>query len=383
MSFTLRKYQQEAVDAGVNFFQTKDKKNAIMVLGTGSGKSLIIANIAKELNAPILILSPTQEITVQNYEKYISYGYEAGIYSASVGRKDIQNVTFAMIGSIITKISLFQHYEYLIIDECDTVNAKGGQYERFIKNLGAKVCGLTASPYRLSTDGWGGSQLKFLTRTRPRIFDKLIYYTQNRDLFNQGYLCKLKYYSIPGVDADKIKSNSTGAEYDEKSLQSYYETINFPASIVRVVSSLMRVRKNVLIFTRFINEAQYLADTVPGVRIVTGETPTKERKQLLSDFKAGKVKAVANVGVLTIGFDYPELETVVIARPTMSLRLYYQMIGRTIRPHATKQESWVIDLGDNLRFFGKVEDMEIKNEGGDKWYIDSNGKKLTNKYFER
>lgn len=381
--YILRPYQNESVDAGVDFLLNKKKENGVIVLPTGSGKSLVNANIIKKLGEPTLVLQPSKEILEQNLAKLRSYNFNPAVYSASLGKKDISEITLATIGSIVNKPELFKQFKYMMVDECDLINSKGGMYEKFISSVPMKILGLTATPYRLSTDGYGGSMLKFITRTRPKTFDRLIYYVQNKELFDAGYLAKLKYYSIPGFDSSKIKVNTTGADYLEASLQKYYTEINFPASIIRVVSSLLKVRKNVLVFTRFVNEAEYLVANIPEAKIITAETKKKERAQLIKDFDSGVLKCLVNVGVLTVGVDFPKLETVVIARPTMSLRLWYQMIGRSMRIHPDKIESWVIDMGDNLRLFGRVEDMMIENEGGNKWYISNNGRKLTNQYFER
>lgn len=381
--YILRPYQNESVDTGVDFLLNKKKENGVIVLPTGSGKSLVNANIIKKLGEPTLVLQPSKEILEQNLAKLHSYNFNPAVYSASLGKKDISEITLATIGSIVNKPELFKQFKYMMVDECDLINSKGGMYEKFISSVPMKILGLTATPYRLSTDGYGGSMLKFITRTRPKTFDRLIYYVQNKELFDAGYLTKLKYYSIPGFDSSKIKVNTTGADYLEASLQKYYTEINFPASIIRVVSSLLKVRKNVLVFTRFVNEAEYLVANIPEAKIITAETKKKERAQLIKDFDSGVLKCLVNVGVLTVGVDFPKLETVVIARPTMSLRLWYQMIGRSMRIHPDKIESWVIDMGDNLRLFGRVEDMMIENEGGNKWYISNNGRKLTNQYFER
>lgn len=114
---------------------------------------------------------------------------------------------------------------------------------------------------------------------------------------------------------------------------------------------------------------------------MTGETPKKERERILEDFKSGKIKVIVNVGVLTTGFDFPELETVVLARPTKSLALYYQMVGRAIRPHPNKPEAWIVDLCQNYRRFGRVEDMKITRYQTEKWFVESKGKQLTNVYM--
>ena len=126
--FTLRPYQIESVDAGVNYFKSKSNKNAILILPTGSGKSVVIANIIAPLEGKTIILQPSKEILEQNFAKYINNGYKASVYSASAGQKRVDQVTFCTIGSIINKKHLFEGLEHIIIDECHLVNAKGGMY---------------------------------------------------------------------------------------------------------------------------------------------------------------------------------------------------------------------------------------------------------------
>lgn len=369
MAYTLRPYQQKAVDAAVAFFKSSARENAIEVLPTGAGKSLVIANIALGLGLPVLVFQPSKEILEQNYAKLASYGLvNCGIYSASFNRKEIARVTFCTIGSVIRHLSDIQGFKYAIIDECHTVNARGGMYEEMISKLGFKVLGLTATPYRLYQT-MDGSMLKFLTRTRPCIFSKVIHVTQIRELLNAGFLAKLNYYQLQKIDTSRLVLNSTGNDYTDRSLLDEYRRSNFADSLENVVTRLMRVnRTRILVFTRFVDEAAYLASKVPNTAFLTGETPKAEREQMLADFKAGKIHCLANVGCLVCGFDYPELDTVVIARPTRSLSLYYQMIGRAIRPYPDK-EGWIIDLCGTYKIFGKVENLEIRCEGRYKWAI--------------
>lgn len=384
MSFILRPYQNEAVSAGVEFLTGKKKYHALEMLPTGSGKSLIIANIVKELQAPTLVFQPTKEILEQNYDKYLSYGYPASIYSASMGQKQVSDITFATVKSAINNADLFKHFKYLLIDECHLVNPKEGVYKQFLNSVShIKTLGFTATPYRFSMDGYGGPMLKFLTRTRPNVFKELVHYTQNKTLFDQGYLAKLKYYDMQGFDRAKLKLNSSKSNYDDKSVQDYIRNIDFPKQIIRVVNRLAETRKNVLVFCAFINEAEHVARNVPGAVIITGTTKKLEREIIIRDFKAGIIKVIVNVGVLTTGFDYPELETVVIARPTLSLSLYYQMIGRCLRPHPFKEFSMIVDMCGNIPIFGRVEDLWLDKEPDSKngWFISSQGKQLTNVYY--
>lgn len=106
--FKPREYQTEAINAGLDFFNDKKKYNAFEILPTGSGKSVVIANIANQLEGRTLVFQPSKEILEQNFKKYISYGNRAGIYSASAGHKFIEKVTFATIGSVIKKKHLFK-----------------------------------------------------------------------------------------------------------------------------------------------------------------------------------------------------------------------------------------------------------------------------------
>lgn len=376
MEFQLRDYQVDAVRAGVEFMLDPRRKNGIMILPTGSGKSLVISGIAKELNTPVLVLQPSREILEQNLAKFHSYGIRPGIYSASMGRKSIAPITLAMIGSIagnknrVSKAALFDEFDHILIDECSLVNPKKGLYRNFLDELGDRVVlGLDATPYRLSSDSFG-TILKFLTRTRPRVFQEVVYWVQNKTLFDQGYLAKLEYHKVGGFDRHAVKANSTGADFDERALQLHFFQIGFQDKIVKVVNRLMeRGRKNALVFCRFIREAQYVAEQILGACLVTADTPKEERAVIISEFRNGGIKVLVNVGVLTVGADFPELESVVLARPTKSLRLYYQMVGRCVRPHPDKEAAWVIDMCGLTDEFGPVESLMLYVEGETKWAV--------------
>lgn len=352
-----------------------------------SGKSLVIADIASRLEGPLLVFQPSKEILQQNFAKLQSYGiFDCGCYSASVGCKDINRITFATIGSVMNHMSDFDCFKNIIIDECHYVNSKSGQYKQFIEAKNRQVVGLTATPYRLDR-AEGGSILKFLTRVRPRIFSKVIYCCQIGELLSKGYLADLHYYDLTELDLRRVRSNSTGADYDERSLLAEYERCGFYDKLSNTVVKVLQPksgipRKGVLVFTAFTKEARQLVDKLQSIgvnsAIVTGETPKKEREAILEGFKRREIKVVANVGVLTTGFDYPALDTVVLARPTKSLGLYYQMVGRAIRPFEGK-DGWIVDLSGNYSRFGNVADLFISRPPGTtKWAVYSRGTQLTN-----
>ena len=390
--FQLRPYQKQASDAAVRAFLGKTKKNGLLILPTGAGKSLVIADIASRLDEPLLIFQPSKEILQQNYAKVQTYGItDCGCYSASVGCKNINRITFATIGSVMNHMEDFQHFKYVMVDECHLTNAKGGQYKTFFEATDRQVIGLTATPYRLGRGLNRTSILKFLTRTRPRIFDEVLYYCQISELLAKGYLADLRYFDCTQLDMNNVITNSTGNDYDENSLKLEYERSGFydqlTSTTLRVLKPKNSIpRKGVLVFTRFTEEAWRLTQKLQkkgiNAAIVTGSTPKNEREAILENFKNGYIKVVSNVGVLTTGFDYPALDTVILARPTKSLSLYYQMVGRAIRPCKGK-DGWIIDLGGSYRFFGKVSDLKIDLEvqGTTRWCIKSLGRQLTNISF--
>ena len=365
--FILRDYQREAVEEGVKFMMSKQKKGGLIVAPTAAGKSIIIASIAQQLPGKTIVLQPSKEILEQNYKKAVAFGFkDIGVFSASMGRKDIGKITFATIGTIISKKELFLDFSHIIIDEVHLASAKGGQYKEFIDFFGGKCLGLTATPYRLHaySDMHTGERTvvaKFLTRTNPKIFSTILQVTQVPDLYKKGFLCPVRYEFNHDYNQADIKLNSTGMDFDERSLREYNEK----QGIVGIVADTIRKRgsKHILVFTTSVDEAELLAQELneDGITsaIVSAKTPKPEREQIIEDFKSGKIYVVTNVATMTTGFDFPELDTVILARPTQSIALYAQMVGRAIRIAPNKPYAKVIDICGNVGKFGRIESFEI------------------------
>lgn len=382
MSFKYRFYQSDSIKVGVDFFNNPKSDNGIIVLPTGAGKSIVTAGIVAGVDGMTVVLQPSKEILEQNYEKYSRYG-KASIYSASAGEKRIDRVTFCTIGSIVNKKHLFKGLKNILIDECHLVNSDDGMYKEFIKYFPqANVLGLTATPYRLSSTA-EGYQLTFLTRSTPKIFDKVLYYVQNDTLFNAGYLAKLEYYSFDVIDRSKLELNSSGTDFTHQSLKRYYKAIDMPTRIAKTAYHILSKKPNLLIFCALIDEANQVSKKIPGSVVLTGETNKEDRERILSKFKKGIIKCLINVGVLTTGFDYPQLEAVLMARSTMSLSLYYQIVGRAMRIWPTKESAWIVDMGGNIKLFGKIETMKIQQDNEGRFAIWNDGKQLTNIPFQK
>lgn len=386
----LRDYQKEAVDIGVEYLKSKSRKTAAEILPTAAGKSIIIAHIVKELDGEVLILQPSKELLEQNYRKYDALVKQheeleiAGIYSASVGIKERRRVTYATIGSIAKKSEMFRRVKYILIDECHKVPPKkDSMYRKFLDKLDAQVLGLSATPYRLKTyrDPFNRrkkiSKVNLLPRERPRFFDDFIYVVQTSEMYKKGYLCPVNYISMT-FDGSFLEFNSTGAEYSDKSLKKAMDQNKIIEKIPGILrQAFEKGQRSCLVFVREVDEARRLASIVPYSNFLHALTPKKERAQIIADFKSGSIKTLFNVAVLTEGFDYPELDTVIVARPTMSLALFVQMVGRGIRIHENKEKCTLLDMCGNLKRFGKLEELAIEKDEKGKWVLRNEEKILS------
>lgn len=399
MKYKLRDYQQQASDTAVSFFLDKTRThNALIVAATGCGKSLIVADIAYRLNDDVLVFCPSREITLQNYAKMKSYNVECSMYSASVGEKKISRITFATIGSVKNSPELFTHFKYVIIDEAHYCNSKKGMYKNFLKKLRCKVLGLSATPYRLEVDvdmDWktrtfksATPYLQMLTDYKRPIFKEIIYSVDVGELLEKGYLSELEYFYVPpkGWDERYLFKNTTGTDYTDDSVRRMYDRTGFEFHLISVVRRLMNPkngikRNGILVFTRFVKEAQMLAYNIEGCEFISGDMTKSEREKILKDFESGKIKVLANANVLVVGYDRPDLDTVVLAAPTLSLARYYQEVGRAIRPHPSKEAGWIVDLAGNINRFGEVSDLKLNKNSNGKWAVYSKGRQLTNVRF--
>lgn len=388
--YSLRYYQTDASKAA------RETDNGILVLPTGAGKSLVIADIVNNTDGHVIVFQPNKEILEQNFTKLKDYGFEgATIFSASLNIKELGKVTFATIGSVMNKLELFEHFEVVIIDECHLVNAKGGQYLDFIDYVKPKkVIGLTATPYRLHSNSFG-SQIKILTRTRPKVFKDLIHVTQTKELIDAGYLLNPEFVTNQAA-ADKrtmLRLNSTGANYTDDSVKRYLQAIDSVDEAHKsIYDAIQAGKKHILVFTESVLDSDALIALIEKdnkgiiegkttIATVNALTKKKDREELLEGFKSGEIDVMVNVGVLTTGFDFPELDCIIVGRPTMSLSLWYQMVGRVVRPYPNKKPV-VYDICGNYQYFGNPLDLELKKTNDKLWDVYNGTRQLTTRPLE-
>ena len=378
----LRENQVEPVAIGVEFFKTPKMKPSIIVAPTAFGKSIVIAAIAKELGEKLLVLQPSKELLEQNYNKFITLGGTATIYSASMGSKELSDVTYATIGSIINIAGKFREMGVtkIIIDECDRFpRNKSGQLRRFVDAMKAThVLGLTATPLKLQTNmGETGpySKLVMLTNRSKHgmFFRNILHVSQIQDIVKLGYWTPLVYQSYD-FDTGALVYNSSGAEYTNDSISRAYENQNIQDKIVKKIHEL-HDRKAILVAVPTIEQATQLAKKIPQSAVVHGGTPKQERNRIIEEFRSQKIRVIVQVNVLTVGFDYPELDCLITGRPTASISWYYQFVGRGTRIHPNKKECIVVDFVGSVERFGKVEELYYKDTGDEEWELFGENKK--------
>ena len=365
----LREYQQRSIDE-LYAWLSKNKGHPCLVLPTGSGKSHIVAALCKDAvqNWPetrVLMLTHVKELIEQNAEKMRLHWPNApmGIYSASIGKRELgEAITFAGIQSVRNRSHEIGHVDLILIDECHLVSHKDeGGYRTLIKELieinpMLRVIGLSATPYRL---GHG------LITDKPALFDALIRPVDIEELIYKKYLVRLnskvtdKQLSTEGV-------HKRGGEYIESELQAAMDNDANNYAVVDEVIARAGDRKAWLFFCAGVEHAYHVRDVLLKRNIVaeciTGNTSKTERKRILDEYKAGKIKALTNCDVLTTGFDYPDIDLIAMLRPTLSASLYVQMAGRGLRPKSHTDHCLVLDFAGVVRTHGPITNVNIEDK---------------------
>jgi DNA repair protein RadD len=367
----LRPRQKEVVEKTLKFLSSAEKRPGIIVAPTGFGKSLVVSAIAKEYDGGVLVIQPSKELVMQNYEKLIALGGEATIYSASVGEKNMSKLTFATLGSIKGLAKEFKDMgvSLVLIDECDSSFPpdKTSVFRKFIDKLEPKkVIGLTATPFRMKNGfnhltGETSSQLVMLNRMRPMYFKHFIDVVQIQELTSVGYWSKLRYIKY-SFDTTHLKYNTTGSDFTESSVRKALEVQGVNNNIFsRVVELMDDPNEKILVFCDSVETAQVLSNNIPYSAALSGTTSRGERNRIVKGFTSGKIRVVFNYGVLAVGFDYPGLNRIILGRPTNSLRVYYQIIGRGVRVDPGKELCYIEDFCGNMDRFGRVEDLTVED----------------------
>jgi len=361
--YQLRPYQQQAVDAVIHHFRRRSEP-AVLVLPTGAGKSLVIAELARKAKGRVLVLAHVKELVAQNHGKYqalgLQEGLQADLFSAGLGQKEnLRRVVFGSIQSVARNLPRFSEpVSLVIIDECHRVGEEeDSQYHQLIGHLKShnpalKILGLTATPYRLGLGYIYNYHYRGMVRTtEPRFFADCIFELPLRQMIKQGYLTPPRLIDAPAVhyDFSRLLPRENGLFSDADIERELKRQTRVTPHIVRQIIEYAQDRQGVMIFAATVEHAREVTGLLPdgAAALITGETPLPERDRLIDAFKARTLKFLVNVAVLTTGFDAPHVDLIVVLRPTESLSLYQQIIGRGLRLAEQKQECLILDYAGN------------------------------------
>jgi len=395
--FVDREYQTEAVQSIWAYFATHKTGNPIIAMPTGSGKTIVNARFLQGVYwifpfQRIMLLTHVKELIQQNYNKLVALWPDSpvGIYSDGLGQKNPrQPITFAGIASVWRQPELFGHIDLVIIDEVHLVSPRGNtMYQTFITalskiNPNIRAIGLTATPWRM---GHGLITDPYLNKDgslSPSIFTDFCFDITNYHNFNrliaEGYLVPL----IPKKPKTELNVDGVhlrGGEFVEKELQVAVDKHEVTVAALKEAIDLGKDRKKWLVFASGIEHAEHITVILNEMGISAGcvHSKRKDRDKTIADFRAGRIRVLVNNNILTTGFDDPEVDMIVVLRPTMSTVLWVQMLGRGTRPiyppgyrtetidqrtaaikASGKLDCLVLDYAGNTRRLGPINDPVI------------------------
>ena len=373
MTFTLRPYQREAVDALYQYWADGKGEHPLIVAPTGAGKTAIIAQIIKDAmsfpDTRVLLLTHVKELLEQGADGLLRMYPEAdfGFYSAGIGQKRLDKpITFAGIQSIWQRAyEMIPPPDLILIDEAHMLPKNSEtRYKQFIDDLMqcnplVKVVGLTATPYRLDSGK--------LHEGKGAIFDGIAYDIDIAMLMEQGYLSPVIAMATENnIDLTNVRKR--GGEFVESDLAAAASDPELVRATVAEIVERGADRKSWLIFASGVDHAEMIADEIRthGItaKVVTGADGSKDRAGKIEAFRRGETRALVNCNVLTTGFDVPTVDLVAIVRATESTGLYVQIVGRGTRLAGGKENCLVLDYGQNVERHGLIDKVKPKKQGG-------------------
>ena len=353
-------------------------KNPLLVLPTGTGKSIIIALIVQRMlktwpNTRCLMLTHVGELVKQNAEKMRAVWPEIdmGIHSASLGAKDLgHKAIFGTIQSVASTLRCCRHtfgvINLIIIDECHLLSEKeSSQYRTVISTLKAanprmRVLGLTATPYRMQ----GG----LLTEQNNAIFTDVAYdltRSLNR-LIKEGYLSNLRtLHTKAEVKAEGLHTRGGDFKLEELEKACGDSDMLDAALLQSVQIAKAEDRRHWLCFIAGIENTQKVAQKLRDLNVrayaVNSANSKEDNAAAIEKFRAGDIDCLVSADQLTTGFDVPFVDMLIMLRPTKSTALYVQIIGRALRPAEGKKDALILDFARNIERHGPINAIEIES----------------------
>lgn len=345
---TERPYQTDVQDE-ITTLAAKGFKRILCVAPCGSGKTIISSKIIQNAAANgkrVLFLAHLRELIHQTSEKLYSLGIEHGVIMADELWDNAQNVQVASIQTLYhrairrTKIAL-PKADLIVIDEAHHFSTSEAWKKIVEKFPDAYILGLTATPINKRGLGLG------------HYFDAMAKCPGINELIDQKYLVPARYFApvIPDLSKVRVKMG----EYVEADLEQVFDKKTLLGDVVENFLRICPTRK-AIVFGVSVRHSIHLAESFNAVGIkakhIDGTTPGRERREIIQDFKEGKIQVLSNCAVFSEGFDSPEADCLIMAMSTKSLGRFLQITGRIIRTATNKKDAIIIDHGGNIREHG-------------------------------
>jgi DNA repair protein RadD len=344
----LRDYQNAIID-DLDRAIAAGHRRILLVAPTGSGKTVIGAEIIRQACIDVLVLAHRREIVTQTHRKLLDNGVRAGIIQAGVDERPLERVQVASIATLWSRAFRSDAMRrptarILIIDEAHRSPAR--TYRKIVEGYpDAILIGLTATPCRGDGRGLGG------------IYEVMIQCPQVAELVEQKLLVPALVYAPVNPDLRGVQTRQ--GDYVESQLADRMDREKLIGDIVTHWHKFGGARKTV-VFACSVAHSIHLRDEFcrSGVRAehIDGSTKADERDAILGALAAGEIDVVSNCMVLTEGWDMPDAGCCVLARPTKKMGLYRQMIGRVLRPAPGKTNAIILDHSGAVFRHGLPED---------------------------
>ena len=356
----LRDYQQQLLEQAEAALQTHDAR-VMLQLPTGGGKTHIAGGLLKrwlQNGRKAVWLTHRTELADQTCEMLADAGVSAISLKTWQSGDDAPSIPSGVVilmaqtvGRRTNRMQIWGKYrtgDLLVIDEAHHATADG--YERAIRQWPGRILGLTATPWRLSKiEGF------------DHLFEKLLHGPQVTQLQADNWLCQARVL-MPESEAI-IRGGAFDAvgEYSDSGI----EQANRDRPDVMTAGALRfwqfhAAERQTVVYAISQDHARNLAavfsDAGIPAAVILSDTLPQERAEAIKSFGNGTLRVLVNVAVATEGFDLPDASCVVITRPTMSLALYLQMVGRGLRPKANGGDCLILDLAGNAENHGLPED---------------------------
>jgi DNA repair protein RadD len=317
-----------------------------------------------------LCVTLNSELIRNNAQTYKDEGGQASIFCSGLGEMDCtHNAVFASPHSLVIALRKNEPiskipFNLVIIDECHAVNHLNNStmLMRIIHHYGFmaqseghkyRVLGMTGTPYRDKANTIFGEDCFF----KEEVCNISASY-----LIEQGFLVKPAWGNnlTKGFDFSRLKVKSNG-KFDEKMLSQAVEDRKLTHDIIDEVVEIANKRNGAFIFASTVRHAKHIKEYMGELpcAIITGETPHSERTEILRKARLSEIKFLISVNALMVGVDVPLFDVCAWLRPTESLILYIQGIGRVLRLHQSKKDAIVLDYAGNLERHGHIDDAII------------------------